>query len=119
MKIDDDEVINRINCYCHLLNNVVGHMCAVDSVKKIIENTSSLVSYVRNSGLGVKCDPQLQKYVVTRWNTVFNMLHCVSLNYVKIAQILLEQEEADKNAEVMNKLTIILARHLTNSNNVL
>lgn len=82
-------------------------MCAIESVKKIIDDTSSLVSFVRNSGLGVKCSSQLHKYVVTRWNTVFDMLSSVIINYVKLAQILLEKEEADKNANVMGKLTII------------
>lgn len=107
MKFDDDDLINRLNCFCHILNNIVGHMCAVDRVKKIIDDCSSLVSFVRNSGLGVKCNPQLQKYVVTRWNTVYNMISSITKNYVKLAQILLEKEEADKNANVMDKLTII------------
>lgn len=82
-------------------------MCAIESVKKIIDDTSSLVSYVRCSGLGVKCQPQLKKYVSTRWNTVHDMLSTVSVNFVRLSQILLEKEEADKNADVMSKLTII------------
>lgn len=107
MKFDDDDVINRLNCLCHILNNIVCYMCAIEPVKKIIDDVSSLVSFVRNSGLGVKCDPQLQKYVVTRWNTVFNMLFSVSQNFVRLAQILLEKEEADPKADVMSKLTVI------------
>lgn len=107
MKIDNDDVINRINCYCHILNNIVGQMCAVESTKKLIDDTSALVSYVRTSGLGVKCSPQLKKFVLTRWNTVYDMIHTVSLNYTKIAQILLEKEEADNRSDVMNKLTAI------------
>lgn len=67
VKFDDDELLNRINCYCHLLNNVVEHMCAIAPVKEIIDKTSSLVSYVRAAGLGVDCKPQLAKYVDSRW----------------------------------------------------
>lgn len=112
LKINDDDIINRLNCYCHILNNIVAHMCAIDPVKKIIDDTSSLVSYVRNSGLGVKCKPQLKKYVTTRWNTVYDMLSSVSLNFVKLGQILLEKEEADKNANVMSKLSTISRTNL-------
>lgn len=75
-------------------------MCAFEPVKKIIDDTSSLVSYVRNSGLGNKCQPQLEKYVVTRW-IIYDT------NFTKLAQILLEKEEADRNADVMCKLTNI------------
>lgn len=107
VKFDNDDVINRLNCLCHILNNIVRYMCAIEPVKKIIDDTSTLVTYVRNSGLGVKCDPQLKKYVDSRWNTVFDMLSSVNQNYVKLAQILLEKEEADKRADVMGKLTII------------
>lgn len=107
VKIDNDDVINRLNCYCHILSNIVGHMCALAPVKEIIDNASSLVSYVRNSGLGVKCDPKLKRYISVRWNTVFDMLSSVNDNYAKLAQILLEKEEADKNADVMGKLTKI------------
>jgi len=82
-------------------------MCALDSVKKIIDDVSSIVSYVRNSGLGVTCNPQLKKCVITRWNTVFDMLNSLIENYRKIAQILLEKEEADRNADVMEKLNKI------------
>lgn len=107
MKFENDDVIDRINCICHLLNNVVDKMCAVEPVKIIIENASSLVSFVRNSGLGERCDPKLQKFTESRWNTVFYTLISVDLNYTRLAQILLEKENADKNADVMNKLTVI------------
>lgn len=100
-------MINRINCICHLLNNVVGHICGVDPVKIIIENASVLVSFIKNSGLGEKCNPKLQKHFEVRWNTVYYTLNSVALNYTQLAQILLEKENADKNADVMHKLTII------------
>lgn len=77
-------------------------MCAIELVKKIVDDTSSLVSYIRSSGLSVKCDPQLKKYAPTRWNTVCDMFHTVDVNYARIAQILLEKEVADKNANSMN-----------------
>lgn len=107
VKFENDDVINRINCICHLMNNLVCHMCAVDPAKKLIENVSSLVTYVRNSGLGEKCNPKLKKYTESRWNTVYNTMNAVELNYSRLAQILLEKEQADKNANVMHKLTNI------------
>lgn len=107
VKIDDDEVINRVNCYCHLLNNIVSNMCAIASVKILIDNTSSLVSFVRNSGLGSGCEPQLKKFITTRGNSVYDMLSTVNLNYSKIGQILLDKEVADRNSSLMHKLTVI------------
>lgn len=70
MKFEDDEIINRLNCYCHILNNIVKRMCAVEQVKKIVDDTSSLVSYIRSSGLGTDCAPQLKKHAPTRWNSL-------------------------------------------------
>lgn len=107
VKFDDDELLNRINCYCHLLNNIVGHMCAIEPVKATIEKTSSLVSYIRTTGLGVNCTPQLKKYVETRWNTVHDMLESVSINYVTLSKILLEKEESDGRSDVLGMLTSI------------
>lgn len=82
-------------------------MCATESVKTIIDKTSSLVSYVRTTGLGVECTPQLSKYVESRWNTVHDMLRSVSLNYVTLSRILLAKEEADGRSDVLGKLTCI------------
>lgn len=107
MKFENDDVINRINCFCHMLNNLIGCMCTVEPVKKIIDDASTLVSFIRNSGLNEYCNPKLQKYIEVRWNTVFYTLNSVALNYSKIAEILLEKERADKNADVMQKITII------------
>lgn len=107
VKFADDELITRLNCYCHILHNVVEAMCEIPSVSKIVKDVSALVTFVRISGLGVKCEPQLKKYVETRWNTVYDMLQSVLLNYSRIGKILLEKEEADAVADVMSKLTVI------------
>lgn len=107
VKFDDDELISRLNCYCHILHNVVEVMCDIPTVKKIVKDVSALVTFLRNSGLGVKCEPQLKKYVDTRWNTVYDMFKSVLLNYSQIGKILLEKEEADASADVMQKLTAI------------
>lgn len=107
MKFVDDDVIVRINCYCHLLHNVVVSMCAVEPVKKIVDDTSSLVSLIRCSGLGSTCEPKLKKYVSTRWNTVYEMFNSVSTNYVRISEIILEKVIADGISNNMDRLTVI------------
>lgn len=107
MNFEDDDTINRVNCYCHLLHNIIGQMCAVDPVKNIIEKTSSLVSYIKNAGLGEKCNPKLKKYIDVRWNTVYYTLNSVAINYSKISEILFEKEKADSTVNVMHKLTDI------------
>lgn len=107
VKFENDDLIDRINCYCHLLSNLVGQMCSIESVKTFVDSTMQLVSYVRNSGLGVKCEPKLRKYISTRWNSVYDMMASVCTNYTKLGEILLEKERADKTANVMGKLTKI------------
>lgn len=82
-------------------------MCSIEQVKTIIDKAMVLVSYMRRSGLGVKCEPKLKKFISTRWNSVHDCLSSVLLNYAKISSILLEKEEADKNANLMDKLTTI------------
>lgn len=79
-------------------------MYAVPDVKSIIDNVSSLVSYVRTTGLGANFEPTLKRYVETRWNTVHNMLKSVLANYTEIGKMLLEKEEEDDQADVMPRL---------------
>lgn len=106
VKFENDDIINRINCYCHLLNNLVEYMCAIEPVKQLVSDVSSLVSFIRNSGLNEMCDPKLKKYVDSRWNTVVNLFASVGLNYTKLGHILLEKEKADKSSDVVPKLLI-------------
>lgn len=82
-------------------------MCMSEPVKSIIENASALVNYIRLAGLGGECKPQLKKHVESRWNTVFNLLESVYLNYTVLGKILLAKEEADGRSNVMGKLTCI------------
>lgn len=82
-------------------------MCKIPSVQKIVQDASSVVSFIRNSGLGEKCNPKLKKYVESRWNTVYNLFNTLLLNYTRVAQLLLDKEEADKTANVMDKISII------------
>lgn len=89
-------------------------MCATKDVKSIIDKVSSLVTYIRLSGLGNECKPQLKKFVETRWNTVCDMLESVSLNYALIGKKLLEKEVADGRSNVMQKLTCITKTDLDN-----
>lgn len=82
-------------------------MCAIDMVKTIVDKTSSLVSYVRTTGLGVDCKPQLVRHIEARWHTVYDMLKSVSLNYATLSKILLAKEEADRRSDVLGKLTCL------------
>lgn len=107
VKFEDDELISRLNCYCHILHNLVENMCATPAAEKVVKDVSALVKYIRKSGLGANCDPQLKKHVETRWNTVYDMFYSVLLNYSQIGRIFLEKEEADPTADIMQKLTVI------------
>lgn len=40
---------DRLNCYAHLINNIVSEMCNVPRVKEIVSKAKSLVKYFKKS----------------------------------------------------------------------
>lgn len=82
-------------------------MCAIEPLKAVIRKVSSVVSYVRTTGLGVNCTPQLKKYIDTWWNSIHDMLESIYINYITLSKILLEKEEADGRSNVLGILTSI------------
>lgn len=89
-----DEAIIQIFCYCHLINNLVGKMLALEDVKKIITAASDLASYVKNAGLCTQLDSTLKTYCKTRWNSVYQMFDSIIKNYAKILNVLGDKQAA-------------------------
>lgn len=99
----------RINCFSHLINNLVEHMCKhVKPVKDLISDAASLVRYLKKSGLSIqKFHMALQSYCETRWNTVYYLLKSINDNYASIMGVLLEKEAIAPLSNVTEKLTLI------------
>lgn len=85
----------RLNCFAHLINNLVEHMCTKDSnMKTIVSDAASLVRFMKKSGLiNQKLDGPLKSYIETRWNTVYYMLSSILVNFESIQAILSQRQD--------------------------
>lgn len=79
----------RNSCLAHLLNNVNG--ASLGPVKKVIKKVSRIVKYLKATGLNTLLDVTLKSYVVTRWNSVFEMLESFLISWTKVEQILIRK----------------------------
>lgn len=97
----------RLNCYAHLINNLVGCMCKIDSVSQIVKNASALVKFMKSSGANSQLPHTLKSYVTTRWNTVYYLLKSINQNYDEIHGLLTQKEIETKQHKYRIKLTCI------------
>lgn len=98
---------NRLNCYAHLINNLVNSICEVDEAKKIISKASKLVRYFKSSSLNSKLSKTLKSYSETRFNTVFYTLQSVYEMYCEIVSLLGEKEKLDPQTQLLQKITCL------------
>lgn len=83
----------RLNCYAHLINNLVHAMCEIHSVREIINDASALVRFVNTSTIRNTLKKTLKQHCVTRWNSTQIMLESVYLNYDEVYNALSEKEK--------------------------
>lgn len=105
----------RMNCYAHIINNIVKYMCEKDSeMKDIVSNGASLVRYMKLATVDKKkLKTSLKSHCETRWNTVYYMLFSIIDNYAEIYQILSEKERSSSvNKHITEKLTCLDKRVL-------
>lgn len=75
-----DEGITQVLCY-HLINNILGAMVKGHLAKTHIAAALSLTSYMKRTGLSNKLESTVKLNCPTRWNTVYNMIHSITVNY--------------------------------------
>lgn len=102
----------RLFCMAHYLSNLVAKMCKIPYIKLIVKNAAKLVKYLKISGLNSKKvmkGSSVKSYSKTRWNTVYNMLRSILVNYSKIISLLEAKESADrtKKTKVLDKITCL------------
>lgn len=90
------EKCTRLNCYAHILNNIVKYMCDKETdIKKMVSDGSALVRYMKTAAVdNDKLKSSLKPYCDTRWNTVHIMFNSIEINYTEIFQILSEKERS-------------------------
>lgn len=108
------EKCKRLNCYAHIINNIVKYMCEKEpDVKKMVANGSSLVRYIKLASLdNSKLKSTLKPYVETRWNTVSFMFDSIVFNYTEIYQILSEREMSSSNHRNITEKITCLSKHV-------
>lgn len=84
---------DRINCFIHLINNIVQSCCKLSSVVSILSPVRSTVRYMKVTGLNNKLNESLKSYVRTRFNTNIDMLNSVYRNWDELNKILEEKNE--------------------------
>lgn len=112
----------RINCYAHLLNNLVHSMCETKAAETIITNCSSLVRYINKSSLknDRKLTKSLKQYCETRWNTCQVMIESVYENYDSTYNVLCEKErESSTSTHLTQKITCLQKDELAAMNEFL
>lgn len=72
--------IERLNCYDHLLNNVVGKVCKMELVDNILLPVCKLVKFIKIGGHNTKFGKGLKSHCPTRWIWV-NRLRIISSDW--------------------------------------
>lgn len=67
----------RLTCYAHIIHNLVSYMFDEPRVMAIIKQCSSLLSYVKNSGMNEDLKTSLKPHTAIRWNSVFLMIDAI------------------------------------------
>lgn len=88
----------RLNCFAHLLNNLVGAACKViDGHGGILESCKSVVSYIKRLGLNTQFkNGALKMSCETRWNSNYDMLLSVLKNWDEVVDLLEKQNASEK-----------------------
>lgn len=99
----------RINCYAHIMNNIVHHMCTFQDIKDIISRTAALVRYIKITGQNDNplLRSSLKSYCETRFNTVVDMIDSVERSYDEIYELLREKQRLTKQTNLVSKITCL------------
>lgn len=100
----------RLNCYAHLINNLVHEMCKVQSASQIINDSSALVRFVNKSTMrnNEALKKTLKQHCVTRWNSTQIMLESIYLSYDEVYKALSEKEkEPTCTSHLTQKITCL------------
>lgn len=90
----------RLNCYAHLIHNLVTYMLAENEVRVIIQHCAELSSYVKNSGLNMKLKTSLKRHTPTRWNSTYIMIDAIINNYQDVYELLIVKQRLRNEARL-------------------
>lgn len=91
----------HVACICHLLNNVIQKTIEeVPEVAHLKNLCIKLVKYFKKSGLNASLTTSLKSFCPTRWNTVYDMLKSIEINWSEIIQILQSKNDLGKIGDI-------------------
>lgn len=102
-----DAGFERLNCFAHLINNLVEHMLASSEIKPLIDQVLALVAYLKRSGLNARLKKSTKKHTPTRWNSIQIVFDDVNISYNYIVDILVEKQRTNPKKNVVHLITDI------------
>jgi hypothetical protein len=88
---------NWIGCSSHNLNLVQKHAfknCEkINVINDLIENSKQLVTYAKHSGLQNNFDTTLKQMIEVRWDSRYDLLNSIKINYQKFKTLSLENNK--------------------------
>ena len=88
----------RLNCYAHLIHNLVSCMLNWSGIKSMIQQCADLSSYVKSSGLNTKLKTSLKRHTTTRWNSTFIMIDAILTNFEDVYELLIIKQRLRNEA---------------------
>lgn len=86
----------RLNCFPHFMNNTVGEACKIDTIQATVKRCRELVRYIKISGINNEFHISIKSAVKTRFNSVLTMIDSIVLNWTKLNDILIRENEQSR-----------------------
>lgn len=112
----------RLPCVAHILATVLRHTLDEENflresaprVLNLLQTCRNLTAYLKRTGLSKCLDSTVKTMVVTRWNTVVDMIESVANVIEEVAQLLLQRGEMHRldgwNGELATNLVAFLSK---------
>lgn len=96
----------RLNCFPHFLNNTAKESCNIDIIKETLSACGDLVRYIKISGLNNEFEISLKSHSPTRFNSNLAMVDSIILNYDRLENILIRENESERLEEIQKDILL-------------
>lgn len=99
----------RLNCYAHLVHNLVKAMFRNDDAKNILKNVAKVVGFVKKSSLNGTLAKPLKTYSATRWNGSYTMLQSFLDNFQQLKDLLYQRQKTNPKQNYFDIIAVMNA----------
>lgn len=82
----------RLNCYAHLIHNLVKEMCKDGRVNDMIRKAAKITAFVKKSSINAQLGRSMKLFSSTRWNGAFIMLDSFLKNFEQLSDLLYQRQ---------------------------